>query len=36
MLLARRNEGLESILRGFSDQQKELARQQQAGEAGSD
>ncbi|QKX55084.1 uncharacterized protein TRUGW13939_02176 [Talaromyces rugulosus] len=36
MLLARRNEGLESILRGFADQQKELARQQQAGEAGSD
>ncbi|OKL58453.1 hypothetical protein UA08_06153 [Talaromyces atroroseus] len=29
MLLARRNEGLESILRAFADQQKELAQQQQ-------
>lgn len=29
MLLARRNEGLESILRAFVDQQKEVAQQQQ-------
>ncbi|KAH8692285.1 putative apoptosis-inducing TAF9-like domain 1 family protein [Talaromyces proteolyticus] len=36
MLLARRNEGLESILRGFVDQQKEKARLQQSGEADSD
>ncbi|EED13449.1 apoptosis-inducing TAF9-like domain 1 family protein, putative [Talaromyces stipitatus ATCC 10500] len=36
MLLARRNEGLESILRAFIDQQKEAAEQQQPQDEDSD